>query len=300
MPWEKKLDLADELAVILSQLWSPNLKFREIGSLYLSDSTPGEVEREVARMAKALLEDKDGMTPAHQATDWTELVEDELELDDEDDFLDAYEELMEVCDDYVSLLPTVLPLEEPPMRGVRSDIKPRDAPVGSSQESDRIYDNSAHSHPLAARFSLHHSDLRDANILVDADTFKMTAIIDWETAMTVPDWYGRDYPLLFKADDPLDEREPPVPGTYDEEDENYNGAMVASRDRWELRLLRSRFDEKLASLGWKDWEPSSRIDNAKHYFIQGVGELNNSLNRAKRRINWIQEILSDSSQNADG
>jgi hypothetical protein len=34
----------------------------------------------------------------------------------------------------------------------------------------------------------------------------LTAIIDWETAMTVPDWYGRDYPLLFQTDDPLDEK----------------------------------------------------------------------------------------------
>ncbi|KXX77749.1 Altered inheritance of mitochondria protein 9, mitochondrial [Madurella mycetomatis] len=343
MPWEKKLDLADELAVVLSQLWSPKLKFREIGSLYLNDSPHGEVivrdegnltfhvgpcvdgaffagrrryldchrgpylscrswlaslievEREVARTAKALLEDKGGMTPAHQATDWTELVEDELEIDDEDDFLGNYEALMEVCDDYVSLLPTVFPPEESPMRNVQPDLKLRNASVGNGQSSDRIHDDRAYPPPLAARFALHHSDLRDANILVDADTFKMTAIIDWETAMTVPDWYSRDYPLLFKTDEPLDEREPPIPGTYDEEDENYNGAVVASRDRWELRLLRSRFDEKLASLGWKDWKRSSRTDDAKLYFIQGVSELNNSLNRAKRRLNWATEALSGSS-----
>jgi hypothetical protein len=75
-----------------------------------------EVDREVARTTKALLEDKDAMSRAHLATDWTDLVEDELEIDGEGEFLDTYEGLKKVCDDHLSLLPTVFPFEEPLMR----------------------------------------------------------------------------------------------------------------------------------------------------------------------------------------
>ncbi|OIW29069.1 hypothetical protein CONLIGDRAFT_645208 [Coniochaeta ligniaria NRRL 30616] len=365
MPWEKKLDLVDELAVVHTQLWSPDLKFDHIGSLYLDDvpiDWPGEVmardsgnlvfrvgpavdgsffsrrrryldycdrgpytschgwarsliefEKEVARTAKLLLDDKDGMTPAHRATDWATLLDVELDIDDEKEFMDGYPELMKACDDCVSFLSTLFPLQEPHMRDDGSDLRLSDlnlsdTPVSHGCRSDRTHVDSTNSHPSSARFSLSHMALHRGNILVDASTFKITAIIDWERTMTVPDWYGRDYPDLIQGGPPMDEQdaqEPRVPEIYeyDEEDKNYNPCIVDMRDRWERRQLRSRFDEKLASLGWKDWEASSQLDDIKGDFLLGVSFLTSDLERAKRCVDWAKRriaALAETKQEAEG
>ncbi|KAK3290260.1 phosphotransferase enzyme family-domain-containing protein [Chaetomium fimeti] len=318
MPWEKKLEFADKLAGALSQLWKPDNMFDQIGSIYVleqatgsptaaDDTTAGDMastcyvvgpavdncffagrrrylqshrgpfpscrdwihnlivfEREVITTTKTLLDHKEDMTAAHLAMDWESLVEDELEIEGEDEFLQEYDEAIDTVQAYRNLLPELFP----------------DDPSATGQP----------------RFSLFHPDLRDANIFVDPDTFEMTGILDWESAMTMPDWYVRDYPLLFQASEPFDERIPRIPDTYDEEDERYNGALVSTRDRWELRLLRRRYDEALEKLGWKDWRVRSHMVAAQNVFLEGLSVLSSDLDSAKRRFRWVQEGLDEEKQ----
>ncbi|KAK3897648.1 phosphotransferase enzyme family-domain-containing protein [Staphylotrichum tortipilum] len=308
MPWERKLELTDRLADLLSQLWKPEHKFDHIGSIFalpkhVPDNTAADgatymvgpavdscffsgrrrylhqnrgpfpscrswldslitLEKEVITTTKTLLDHKEDMTPTHLATDWERLVEDDLEIDDEDEFLEDYDEAIDTVQAYYKLLPELGFPHDPPAVG-------------------------------QPRFSLYHTDLRDANIFVDPETFDITGILDWESAMTLPDWDGRDYPLLLQAPDPFDENIPQIPSTYDEEDERYNPALVASRDRWELRLLRRRYDEALEKLGWKDWRPSSPAATAKKLFLEGLSMLSSDLQAAKKRLVWAQEALDD-------
>ncbi|KAK4042323.1 hypothetical protein C8A01DRAFT_33672 [Parachaetomium inaequale] len=299
MPWERKLELTDRLADVLSQLWKPEYKFDQIGSIYVprqaTDNTAADdtmagnatttryvvgpavdncffsgrrryphqhrgpfpscrkwleslitLEREVITTTKTLLDHKEDMTAAHRDADWERLVEDELEIDDEDEFLDEYDEALDTVQAYYKLVPEIFSAGDP-----------------------------------------------EANIFVDPDTFELTGILDWESAMTLPDWHGRDYPLLLQAPDPFDKTMPRIPDTYDEEDERYNAALVASRDRWELRLLRHRYDEKLEKLGWKDWRPSSSTARAKKLFLEGVSMLSSDLRGAKRHLVWAQDALDE-------
>ncbi len=111
--------------------------------------------------------------------------------------------------------------------------------------------------------------------------------------MTLPDWAGRDYPLFLQAPDPFDEDVPRIPDTYDEEDEGYNAALVASRDRWELRLLRRCYDEALEKLGWKDWRPLSPAVMAKKFFLAGLSMLSSDLKASQRRLVWAREVLDE-------
>jgi hypothetical protein len=104
------------------------------------------------------------------------------------------------------------------------------------------------------RFSLHYCDLREANIIVDPDTFAITGIIDWEQTCSLPGWYAVDYPLLINKDEPITDGEPPVPKTYDLNAAEYNPAKVAERDRWEAKVLCARFDAAVEKLpGTNDW-----------------------------------------------
>jgi hypothetical protein len=321
MPWERKLELTDRLADVLSQLWKPEHKFDQIGSIYVpeqaTDNTAPDdddtmvenatttryvvgpavdncffsgrrrylhhnrgpfpscrkwlqslitLEKEVITTTMTLLDHKEDMTAAHRDADWERLVEDELEIDDEDEFLEEYDEALDTVQAYYKLLPELF-------------SSPDDSSVTEGQQPPR--------------FSLYHPDLREANIFVDPDTFELTGILDWESAMTLPDWYGRDYPLFLKAPDPFDEREPRIPETYDQKDERYNAALISSRDRWELRLLRQRYDEALEKLGWKDWRPSSSVAWAKELFLDGVSMLSSDLRNAKRHLVWAQKILDE-------
>ncbi|KAH6855444.1 kinase-like domain-containing protein [Chaetomium sp. MPI-CAGE-AT-0009] len=319
MPWEKKLEFTDRLAGALSQLWKPENKFNQIGSIYVTeqatdntttdDTTVGDVtttryvvgpavdncffegrrgylqshrgpfpssrdwvdalitlEREVITTNKILLDHKEDMTAAHLAMDWERLVDNELEIDDEDEFLQQYDEAIDTVQAYRKLLPEFFP-DDPSMAG-------------------------------QSRFSLYHPDLQEANIFVDPDTFEMTGILDRESAMTMPDWYIRDYPLLLQSSDPINEEEPEIPETYDEEDKRYNGALVSRRDWWELRLLRRRYDEALEKLGWKDWRECSYTVTAKNLFLEGLSLLSSDLDGAKRRLAWAPEALDESKKPA--
>jgi hypothetical protein len=312
VPWEKKIQITEAIARFLVQLWVPTTRFVSIGSVYLhptklykppteetgvenfnkggfvigpsvdgaffagrrlylaANRGPYEscrdwvgalihVEQEFILTAKVLLDTLQEMTPEHKSEDWDTLV-DEIGVDEED-FMEEYDDMVATCLEYERVLPLVFPSQETP-------------------PNDKL------------RFSLHHCDLRDANILVDPDTFTITGVIDWEQTCAVPDWYGIDYPLLINKDEPINDGEPPVPRTYDVDSAEYSAAKVAERDRWEAKLLRGRFDcvvEQL--LGSNDWRPMTPRDCLKSRFIQGVGNLSDSWERARNQIHSIMKDL---------
>ncbi|KAL6860362.1 hypothetical protein ACO1O0_004389 [Amphichorda felina] len=332
IPWEKKVQIIQTIASYLAQLWDTSQKFSRIGSLYFStyreegvppskdpqtsvDVSPSSslpiprqvasleeasnhgfivgpsidgaffagrrrylevyrgpygscrawlgslirVEQEFIRTARILIEKRGEMTPDHISEDWSDLM-DEIGVD-EDDFMDDYEDMVASCAEYERLLPSVFPHQDP------------------------------HDNP---RFCLHHCDLREANILVDPETFEITGIIDWEQTCTVPDWYGMDYPLVINKHEPLNPGvEPPVPKTYNVDSDEYCAPQVAERDRWEAKLLREQFDYQLENLGFKDWRPKARDHALKSRFIEGVGELAENWERSRYQLKKIYEMLEE-------
>ena len=87
-------------------------------------------------------------------------------------------------------------------------------------------------------FTLHHSDLNAANILIHPETFEITGIVDWELINVVPEWKATEHPRFLRFMEPEDEEEPPIPSYEDEEDID-----VIVRDKWDYRILRRHFDE---------------------------------------------------------
>ena len=92
-------------------------------------------------------------------------------------------------------------------------------------------------------FTLHHSDLNAANILVQPETFEITGIVDWELINVVPEWKASEHPSFLQSGEPEDEEEPPIPSYEDEGDFD-----VIMRDRWDNRILRRHFDDVLKRL----------------------------------------------------
>ena len=92
-------------------------------------------------------------------------------------------------------------------------------------------------------FTLHHSDLNAANILVQPETFEITGIVDWEMINVVPEWKASEHPSFLQSGEPEDEEEPPIPSYEDEGDLD-----VIMRDRWDNRILRRHFDDVLKRL----------------------------------------------------
>ncbi|ROW05407.1 hypothetical protein VSDG_00568 [Cytospora chrysosperma] len=300
MPWDKKLELVDRMAGIMVELWGPALRFSSIGSVYLNPpggtklgehhcETEGRfqnmasafecgfgigpsvdpaffsdrrryldqdrgpyktchdwvkalvhIEMEYLKTARTLVTSKPEITKAYPDDDWKSIALYDIGLDEDD--LEEYDDIMETFEAYLRFLPTVFP-----------ETKREDQNV--------------------ARFSLHHCDLRSANVIVDPETYNVTGIIDWEQSITVPQWYSRAYPEFLEGDDPYEGDGHRTPDTYDSDDERYNAVVVSNRDRWDGRLLRARFDHKMEELGWKDWKRESDEDEAKKTFLGGLSDM---------------------------
>ena len=88
--------------------------------------------------------------------------------------------------------------------------------------------------------TLHCSDLNDANILVDPETFEILGIVDWECVNIMPHWRTCDYPEFLKYTEFYGGKEPPVPD-YDIEDDPMD--TIEIRDRWDYGLLRDHYNE---------------------------------------------------------
>lgn len=323
VPREKKVDIARAMATFMAQIWEPTVKFPQIGSLYLStqqqrengpsgpasnvsprkvkgdesqqleffigpivdgtfftgrrrylDSTRGpydcchdwlkaliEIEQEFLRSAKVVLDSRSQAPTEYQEPEaWTKVVPQDIEVEEEY-FPDEYDSMMANCEAYLRVLPKVFPKNE--------------YSVG-----DR-------------RYALHHCDLRSANILVDPESFDITGIIDWEQTSALPTWYCQHYPMFINDTNILEDEEPPIPSTYDEQEKSYNRVRVARRDWWHNNLLRQKFDQRLSELGWIDWLPNSPRDKIKSSFIQGIADLSDDWEIAKDRLAAIETMLDD-------
>ena len=124
--------------------------------------------------------------------------------DNESDFAEEAPMMERICHEYINILPTVF-----------GDIEGK----GS--------------------FTLYHSDLNAANILVHPETFEITGIVDWEMINVVPAWRVSEYPKFLEYMEPDKEEEPPIPS----EEVNKDDIAVELRDRWEHRTLRHHFDK---------------------------------------------------------
>ena len=91
-------------------------------------------------------------------------------------------------------------------------------------------------------YTLHHSDLNAANILVDPKTLEITGIVDWEMINVVPAWRASEQPKFLGYMKPDDDEEPPLPSN----DVNEEHISWELRDRWEHKALRSRFHKATA------------------------------------------------------
>ena len=96
-------------------------------------------------------------------------------------------------------------------------------------------------------FTLHHSDLNAANILVDPESFRIVGIVDWEMINVAPAWKASEHPKFLQYMEPEDEEEPPIPSYEDESD-----IAVYIRDRWDNRILRRHFDDVMKQLTGDD------------------------------------------------
>lgn len=297
MPWDKKLEVVDQMAEIMVQLWGPALRFSRIGSVYLDPPVEKklaghgcETECRFSKMASAsqcgfnigpsvnlaffsdrrryLDQDRGPYKTCH---DWAKaLVHVEMEyfktarklVMSKPEITKAYPD-----DDWDSIATYDIGLDE-------DDLEKYDDIMGMFEAYLKflptVFPENKEEDPNVARFSLYHCDLRGANVIVDPETYNVTGIIDWEQSITVPQWYSRGYPEFLEGDDPYEGDGHRTPDTYDSEDERYNAVVVGKRDRWDGRLLRARFDHKMEELGWKDWRRTSNEDMAKLNFLDGL------------------------------
>ena len=129
--------------------------------------------------------------------------------------------------------------------------------------------------------SLHHHDLNDANILVDPETFSITGIVDWETVNILPNWRVTDYPEFIDSCDPPSETEPEIP--------DYSEGWtpeVDTRDMWDNRILRGRFDQAMKQLSISYESPTiSKSRQTKRLFEAHISDLTDW---PKRSQNWLR------------
>ena len=117
-------------------------------------------------------------------------------------------------------------------------------------------------------YVIHHTDLSLANILIDPDTYEITAIIDWEMTQIVPEWKSSRFPkfLTERMDfEEIDDREPRLPtaAEYDIDGAKYDAVVVERRDRWDNRILREHFDKTLSLTRGEKHISSNVIDSAR-------------------------------------
>ena len=184
------------------------------------------------------------------------------ESDDEypDDFREEASAMMSLCHEYLEILPKLFSVEE-------------------ERQS----------------YVLNHSDLNLANILVDPETFDITAIVDWEMVNIVPLWRATEYPLFMQDIEPMDEQEPPIPSYEDEED-----IAVYIRDRWDNRLMRHRWEDAMKRLrgaitGTKTPEEGHEI-RLKREFLAQIPNLTDRWTSAQH---WVKEFKLGKESSSD-
>ncbi|ROW14032.1 hypothetical protein VPNG_04066 [Cytospora leucostoma] len=317
IPWDKKLDVVDQVAHIMAQLWSPALEFSKLGSIYLEP--PGE-----DTLKKQHRETESRITTLTSTANWGTKIGPSVDpafFSDRRRYLDQDRGPYETCHDWAKALIKVemeYIKSARPLHAAKEEIlaaNPDDdwdtivsEDIGIDEDDLVRYDKmlglcgeylnllptvfpvSSEGAEDVSRFSLFHCDLRSANIIVNPDTCDVAGIIDWEQSTTVPQWYNHIYPEFLQGDDPLKGDRHQTPDTYDSEDEAYNAVVVSNRDRWDGRLLRARFDKAMEELGWKDWKLRSPVEEAKITFLGGISDLAD-WRSAERQLEEVRQLL---------
>ncbi|CAG9977305.1 unnamed protein product [Clonostachys byssicola] len=309
VPWEKKVDIVESIASYLGQIWSLDLRFSKIGSLYRTtfvdhersdDTSPPATPTEPSSMSMSRADAAfkegfkigpvvDGIFSSHRrrylesdrgpytsCSSWLRaLIRIEKEYIRTGKLLIEEQQTMEKQEDADDLANEI---------GLYTDDNPDamlDTCDGYMRALPLVFPPPDPSRLGEARFVLQHRDLRAANIIVDPETFNITGIIDWENTCSVPEWEGLNYPLLINEMDPFT----PRPSESDVAALKEEGNMPEDRlhilrfqwSLWEKQDLREVFDRKLEQLGFsKDWRPNSPEDDLKSDFIGGVSDLSDS------------------------
>ncbi|KAK4210126.1 phosphotransferase enzyme family-domain-containing protein [Rhypophila decipiens] len=237
-----------------------------------------EVERAHFQSAKALLDEAPAALLKDQE-EWENLVAEEIAFGiDTNDFLGLYDRYIENCDTCLRLLPK---------------LYPEDRPSDTKSTSERPCGLENHSKPTSEQYFLNHQDLNDTNILVDPETFAITGIIDWERSGVYPAWHSVGYPKFISEQDPSDKGEPPIPETYDEEDDNYKPIPAEERIEWEAMKLRQEFDKQLVELGCTSKPgPLSLFDTVTKDVLGRICELGTDLEYWQNMLNDVHEKLA--------
>lgn len=262
VPWESKLEIVAALAPLLGQLWDH--KFDRIGSLYFkgweSQSDP-EYQSTIAFPTRDHLienlqipgESEDPATK--KASEHNRYVVGPL-LDpiffvyrrlylpgDRGPFRTSHEWMAAEIDFQMSWIRTG-PLIKTSTN--REDFDKYDWDSDCDEEASEMeklsndYQDALPDVFPAAKgvspYVLYHHDLSLANILVNADTYEITGIIDWEAIQVVPEWKISRFPkfLTDQMDfEEIDDEEPriPTPAEYDQDSDDHNAPVVERRDR---------------------------------------------------------------------
>jgi hypothetical protein len=322
VPWEKKVDIVENIATYFAQIWSPDLRFSEIGSLYRATFVDHEHSTNTSPSATPAGPSPFSMMRADSAfKEGFKMgpVVDGAFFSDRRRYLESDRGPYTSCSDWIRAHIRVgkeyirtgkLLIEDQQTMKKLEDADDGEVGIGLDKDDDAdaildTCDRYMRALPLVfpppepsklaeARFVLQHRDLRAANIIVHPETFNITGIIDWENTCSVPEWEGMNYPLLIQEEDPFT----PRPSESDVAALKEEGNMPEDRldilgfqwSLWEKQDLREVFDRKLEQLGFsKDWLPNSPEDDLKSDFIAGVGELSDVWERS---VNALRKIES--------
>ncbi|CAH0042635.1 unnamed protein product [Clonostachys rhizophaga] len=308
LPWEKKVNIVESIAGYLAQIWSLDLRFPKIGSLYRAtfvdqehitntppSATPANISSISMSRADSAFKEGFKMGPVVDGAFFSDrrryLESDRGPYTSCSDWLRAR---IEIEKEYIRTGKLLIEEQQTMEKLEDADDLANEIGIGLDKDDDfdtilDTCDGYMRALPLVfpppktsklseARFVLRHCDLRGANIIVHPETFNITGIIDWESTRTVPEWYGLNYPLLIQDMDPFTSR-PSKSAVAALKEE---GTMPEDRldilrfqwSLWEKQDLREVFDRKLEQLGFsKDWRPNSPEDDLKSRFIKGVRDL---------------------------
>ena len=293
IPWQRKLELVDDIAGFLVQLQTQ--KFGSVGSLYFKSA-----------LADAQFHNGLTQTNPNDATDPERKATSSLAGDEDEIF--AIGPIFSSLFYFGSRL--YLPGHRGPYRSSSEWLKAeieiqlawvKAGPLEGDPDYDEDFEDEApdmmtecyrYLDVLPAIFPeeedqlfsvLHHHDLSSANILVDPETFNITGIVDWEMVNILPIWRATDRPELLKDIEPDEEdEEPPIPSYDDEQD-----LAVYKRDQWDNRILRNRFDETTERLrGGSGTLRTSKATDIKRDFASTIVHLCDNIEYAQ---GWLEK-----------
>lgn len=324
IPWDRKLVLVEEVAELMLQL--NEHEFNSIGGLYFKTALDGKVkdrkrlptaQKETHRSgaAQTKSDDKGASQESRairQSSESSNVSEaQDFVVDQAFDFLFFKSSRYELPGDrgpYMNSLQWLTALVHVQLEWIRTGPVEGDNDYGSDfKEEASTMESLCHSYfdTLPSVFPedeanwsnvIYHHDLNSSNILVDPETFVVTGIVDWEMINVVPAWRAAEHPRFIQESDPFeDEDEPPIPESYDDEED----IAVYTRDRWDYRLLRNHWDATMKRLKPDDASAvNATVIAANLDCLDTIPQLTDNWTRAEM---WLAEVTAriEASKNQD-